>query len=447
MNLSEKKNLLKSLDEQQFRTEVIIPLLSKMGFLAPLEYHGPNEKGKDIICFDYDRLNEQRFLAVVAKTGDLSGSASSGSGLMNVAIQIQQSFDNPYENLYNMRQLYINEVWVMTTGRIVPGAQESVIATLRKSNLDKQIRFIGDDRLVQLIDQHFSTYWNSSNETKEYVIIQRDRLLRFLEGLMKHNNVDKATIEILKSSILYSDYDPSLHSNIEGLHFSRVSSYSIELAKIDPEYDDYITSFSSGITSEIFQEAKRDLSISFYDIEETMERASAIMKISDPKEFVEQAEDQLTEYPFTNSWGHAGDFNKNVEYLREGLDDLKYFKAFLQSKGKLQWAKKMSKSIVDLLPEIEQIIRTGQEEEVVLDYMIDVFSECVKIDYGKNNTAFNNHFKRLDPGGFQRNPDGSMKAEKQVRMALKLFRDYLEQTLNYDWSEWSDIYDAQQEEG
>lgn len=140
MNLAEKKSLLKSLDEQQFRTEVIIPLLSKMGYLAPIEYHGNNEKGKDVICFDIDRLNEQRFLAVIAKTGDLSGSASSGSGLMNVLIQIQQSFDNPYENLYNMRQLHINEVWVMTTGRIVPAAQESVIATLRKSNLDKQVR-------------------------------------------------------------------------------------------------------------------------------------------------------------------------------------------------------------------------------------------------------------------------------------------------------------------
>lgn len=371
MNLSEKKNLLKSLDEQQFRTEVIIPLLSKMGFFAPLEYHGPNEKGKDIICFDYDRLNEQRFLAVVAKTGDLSGSASSGSGLMNVAIHIQQSFDNPYENLYNMRQLYINEVWVMTTGRIVPGAQESAIATLRKSNLDKQIRFIGDDRLVQLIDQHFSTYWNSSNETKETVIIQRDRLLKFLEGLVKHNNVDKATIESLKSSILYSDYDPRLHSNIEGLHFSQVSSYSIELAKIDPEYDDYITNSTYCITSEIFQEAKRDLRMSFYDIEATMESAKRIMKLSDPMEFVEQAEDELTEYPFNNSWGRADDFNRNIGYMREGLNDLKYFKASLQSKGKLEWAKKLAKSIVDLLPEIEHIINTGQEEKVVLDYMID----------------------------------------------------------------------------
>lgn len=99
-----------------------------MGYLAPVEYHGVNEKGKDIICFEYDRLNEQRFLAVVAKTGDLTGSASSTMGLMNVVTQVQQAFDNPYENLFNMRQVFINEVWVMTTGKIVSSAQESAIA-------------------------------------------------------------------------------------------------------------------------------------------------------------------------------------------------------------------------------------------------------------------------------------------------------------------------------
>ena len=174
MNPNEKKEILKNLNEKDLRQDLIIPLLSKMGYIAPIEYHGTNEKGKDIVCFEYDRLNEQRFLAVVAKTGNLTGNAATSAGLMNVVTQVQQAFDNPYEDLYNMRQVYINEVWVVTSGKIVSGAQESVINTLRKTNLDKQIRIIGDDRLIQLIDAHFSTYWNSNSETKESVLIQRD---------------------------------------------------------------------------------------------------------------------------------------------------------------------------------------------------------------------------------------------------------------------------------
>ena len=119
MNHKEKKEILKSINEAEFRRDIIIPLLSKMGYIAPVEYHGSRENGKDIICFEYDKLGEQRFLAIVAKKGDLTGSASSNQGLMTVVNQIQQAFDSPYEDLFNMKQLLINEVWVMTTGNIV----------------------------------------------------------------------------------------------------------------------------------------------------------------------------------------------------------------------------------------------------------------------------------------------------------------------------------------
>src|SRR5690606_27479228 len=137
MNPREKKEILNSLKEKEFRQDLIIPLLSKMGYLAPIEYHGINERGKDIICFEYDKLTEQRFLSVVAKIGDLTGNAATNTGLITIVNQVQQAFDNPYEDLFNMRQVFINEVWVMTTGKIVSGAQDSVINTLRKNNLDK----------------------------------------------------------------------------------------------------------------------------------------------------------------------------------------------------------------------------------------------------------------------------------------------------------------------
>ncbi len=113
MNPNEKKQLLKKINETQLRQDIIIPLLSKMGYTAPIEYHGRNEKGKGIVCFEYDRLDEQRFLAIVAKTGDPNGSVSSNSGLMTVVNQIQQAFDTPYEDLYNMRQVFVSELWVI----------------------------------------------------------------------------------------------------------------------------------------------------------------------------------------------------------------------------------------------------------------------------------------------------------------------------------------------
>lgn len=444
MNHNEKKEILKKLSEKEFRQDLIIPLLSKMGYIAPIEYHGTNERGKDIICFEYDRLKEQRFLSVVAKIGDLTGDAATDKGLMNVVNQVQQAFDNPYEDLFNMKQVLINEVWIMTTGRIISGAEESVIRTLRKSNLDKQIRFIRDDRLIQLIDTNFSTFWNSSTETKESVIIQRDRLLNFIENILQSNNVDKGTIESVKATILYSDFTPSIRKNIEGLHISSVSPYSIELSKIDAQYDDYIFSKSYGITKEIFAEAKKYLGQSFYYIEETIEHAERISKLTNPEEFVNEVYSHLTgEYPFHQPYGDASKFLDNVSYLEEGLNDLKYFKKYLAYKGKLDWAKELSKSIPKLLPEIDKILDNCKEEDVIINYSLSEDNLRVIIEFNdkSDSICFSTKFKLIDKESYsKRDKEGRIKATYIIDSALARFREYLEKLLNYNEKEWLQDY-------
>ena len=444
MNHKEKKEILKSINEAEFRRDIIIPLLSKMGYIAPVEYHGSNEKGKDIICFEYDKLGEQRFLAIVAKKGDLTGSASSNQGLMTVVNQIQQAFDSPYEDLFNMKKVLINEVWVMTTGNIVSGAEQSVINTLRKSNLDKQIRFIKDDRLVQLIDENFSTYWNSDNETKESVIIQRDRLLVFIENLLKANHSDKATIESLKSTILYSEYSPRMIQDIDGLHVSSVSPYSIELSKIDQDFDDYIYSYTYGITKEIFAEAKKNLSRSFYDIENTIYEAERISKITNPKEFIDGAFNKLSrEYPFHQPYSDASKFMDNINHLQEGLNDLKYFKDFLKHKGVLLWCKEVSKSIPKLLPEISRILDNCREEDININFSINEANNIVFIEYDNNsdNIIFNISKKLIDISTkYGRDSNGQIKSDHLLDSALSEFRKYLEKKFEYDEEKWLDDY-------
>ncbi len=444
MNPREKKEILNNLNEKEFRQDLIIPLLSKMGYLAPIEYHGTSERGKDIICFEYDRLNEQRFLSVVAKTGDLTGNAATNSGLMTVVNQVQQAFDNPYEDLYNMRQVFINEVWVMTTGKIVSGAQDSVINTLRKNNLDKQIRIIGDDRLIHLIDKHFSTYWNSNAETKESVVIQRDRLLSFIESLLSANNIDNSTIEAVKASILYSSFNPRISNNIEGLHISSVSPYSIELAKIDSDFDDFIVSKIYGVTSRVFQEAKKQLSYSFFDIEEVIDRANKISKITNPWEFVVETQSNLARnYPFERPYGDASKFMDNISYLEEGLNELKFFKKFLKHEGKLDWAKELAKSITELQPEIEKIIKNNKEEYIVINYKIDNSLNKVFIEYNANadKICFTSKFKRIDEKGFERNRDGTLNPTKVIDFVLFKFREYVETLLQYDEDKWLQEYE------
>lgn len=444
MNHNEKKEILKKLDEKEFRQDLIIPLLSKMGYIAPVEYHGTNEKGKDIICFEYDKLGEQRFLAIVAKTGDLTGSASSNAGLMNVVTQISQAFDSPYEELFNMRQVNINEVWVMTTGKIVAGAEESVINTLRKTNLDKQIRFIRDDRLVQLIDKHFNTYWNSTSETKESVIIQRDRLIKFVENLLRSNNVEHATIEAVKSSVLYSDFSPIMTTTIDGLHISNVSPFSIEFGKIDSEFDDYIYSYTYGITKDEFAEAKKYLSRSFYDIEDTIEHANRISKMTNPEEFVNESLDNLSrEYPFYRSYGDASKFLDKISMLQEGLQDLIQFKKYLSHLGKLDWVKKMANSIVKLESDISNIIENCNEDELILNFSIrqidDEEQVVIEFDSASKNISFGTKHKFIDKTSrYNRNKDGRIETSAIINSALHNFRRFIENEIHYNEYNWEE---------
>ena len=93
MDPKQKLEVLRHLTESDLRRDVIIPLLGRMDFRAVSEYHGPREHGKDIVCFTIDKLGQRRYLAVVAKTSDLSGAVSSSDGLMEVLHQTEQCFN------------------------------------------------------------------------------------------------------------------------------------------------------------------------------------------------------------------------------------------------------------------------------------------------------------------------------------------------------------------
>jgi len=162
MTNQEKRQKIEKLDEKALRETVLLPLLSQMGLRAVTIYHGPRERGKDIVAYDLDRFGNQEYIAVVAKATDLDGSVSSDRGLREVLFQIEQCFDVPYEDLFGMRRATMNRVWVVTSGRIVPGAADSVFDGLKKRNLSKLVKFIDREQLIDLLDRHYSEYWDEA---------------------------------------------------------------------------------------------------------------------------------------------------------------------------------------------------------------------------------------------------------------------------------------------
>ena len=194
-----------------------------------------------------------------------------------------------------------------------------------------------------------------------------------------------------------------------------------------------------------FAKVKKELSYSFFDIEETMEHANKISKIINPQEFVDECQYRLTDsYPFHNSaYGAASDFLTDLNCLENGLRDLFYFKKYLGKQGKLSWAKKVSKSIFDLQSEIDVVIRNS-ENEVVVNYAISEEKAYIAYNNNDSNICFSTkHPKIKIIEQYNRSEENVITANTIIDIALAEFRKYLEKSLNYIWHEWIEIYEEE----
>lgn len=153
---------LRSLDEESFRQVVLIPLFVRLGYREVIEYHGGSpEKGKDIICWYADPMENRRYVALVVKRGDIHGSVSKRGSASEILFQIQQALNEPYRDIYGLNQIRINECVIVTTGNIKNTAIESISESLRASNMDRFLRFIDGARIIDLITRHMPEYWIS----------------------------------------------------------------------------------------------------------------------------------------------------------------------------------------------------------------------------------------------------------------------------------------------
>lgn len=155
-----RAQFLASLDEDAFRKIVLVPLLIRLNYREVIEYHGGSaEKGKDIICWYSDPMGRRRYMAVVAKKGDIHGSVGKKGNASEVLFQVQQALNEPYRDIYDLKELRIDECIIATTGSIKNTAIESVTGSLRNTNLDRLLSFIDKDRVIDLVTNYMPEYW------------------------------------------------------------------------------------------------------------------------------------------------------------------------------------------------------------------------------------------------------------------------------------------------
>ena len=401
----ERLRKLGELDEKGLREDVLLPLLTRLGCKAPTIYHGPQERGKDIITYTDDLLGQREYLAVVAKAVDLSGSVSSSTGLSAVLHQVQQCFDIPYEDLFGMTKISIDRVWIVTSKRILPGAETSIFSTLEKNNLRKLIRFISGEQLAKLIDEKFPEFWDESLEPPDVLREQKARLSRFCQDLLGALGGHKSDIKATLNNVLHS-YSPPKVAIPPDRTLTRLDPYRIELDSI-PEPYTHEFRLSCGSIREGLVEAKQKLYYAMFDMDEILENYGEVIEETDPKEFLDAFEKKLSqEYPFFQRFfGRAGDANQAIGYLYDGLMEFVELQSGLKAAGRWEWATAVVASVSALEPEIKSFLQHLEIDEFTLYWPVDDIRSAPKLRLAfteprtNNLTFITRHTRNIVPLG------------------------------------------------
>lgn len=401
MDQKTKMSKLSNIDEKTLRESILVPLLSRIGLQAVTVYHGPIERGKDIICFDYDRLGKREYMAIVAKAADLDGSVSSSNSLREVLYQVEQCFDVPYEDLFGMTRITMDRVWVVTSRRIVPGAAESVAHDLKKRNLSKLVRFISGEQLAQLIDQHYPAYWDASLESIEVMKEQTDRLISFCRRLLLSLGANPVDVESTITQLIHSALPPTVISAPDKI-LSRLTSYQVEVDSIALPYSHDFYSNQCGLIRDTYFKAKKDIFHAMFGVDEIMSDYEEVITKTDPRELVEAFQHGLgQQYPFWKaSWGEASDAVNDIEALEAGLKDVDLLHKRLESIDKRHWATSLVDSVRSLEDKITAYLDGVEKESFFLYWRIETHDGLGRLllDYERSqedsDTYFSTEHKR-----------------------------------------------------
>lgn len=342
MTQEKKIEVIQALNEADLREKILIPLFTKMGFVDPILHHHSNEKGKDIVLKEIDtKFNKTYYLSVVVKAGDVTGSSSGSSGYFALLNQVKQSLNEPYKHIYELKEVFIDQVIIVISGKFLPTSLESIYGTLKSEKLDKSIREpIDINKLIRLIDKYFSEYWDEFNDETKALLEQRNYLLNNLGKLSKVLFPDIKSQDLFLQKVAKSDYE------IELFPYKFVRKYIADIGykKINiDEVDEFFTdsSISNGyadIKKHFFDIKEKAKSI-LYEINEVVEILKEILDEKNPEKAVDLTM-KLESY-IGSGYGRGFQFStKDIEVQEDfyyGLKEYRRKKEHLTENNQLEF--------------------------------------------------------------------------------------------------------------
>ena len=125
-------------------------LFRKIPTILEVEYtHGPSEFGADFILITKDSvLGTSEYVGVIVKQGSIK------QNFEDIERQVKEC-QIPKKVAGGKKVVALNQIWVITNESISANAKEKI----QHSYANQNVKFIWDEILISLVDQHFSEFW------------------------------------------------------------------------------------------------------------------------------------------------------------------------------------------------------------------------------------------------------------------------------------------------
>lgn len=137
-------------DEKLFCTEIIFPLLRKMGFIDVRFNHGVREYGKDFTFSEVTKFGNLRHFAIQAKAGNLKGSVN--AEIDEIIGQLNDAFMMPYYEVCANETRNISTFIIAISGHFTENAKDKIIQKIPQ-HFKGCIYLIDRDKILELIER------------------------------------------------------------------------------------------------------------------------------------------------------------------------------------------------------------------------------------------------------------------------------------------------------
>lgn len=153
---TQKERFLRKFSEDDFRDQIVRPLLLLKGFKDGRDLCGPTEQGKDALFYEYDKLDNFELSAVQTKKGSINLAAKATDNITNLVAQLRTAANTAYALLRPQRiKLRPSKVYLVSSGKINDSARRHCVDEVR----DTALRFLDSDDLIPWIDEHIPQLW------------------------------------------------------------------------------------------------------------------------------------------------------------------------------------------------------------------------------------------------------------------------------------------------